>query len=668
MNKMKQISLGLGLITLLLWPGKEVLAANEIEVNVRIEGPSANIVDQAVQIPDSCTVTDSAGGTHTFTNYEAICALQVLKEAGTIDFQATDWGWAMALDSITNIKNASDWSESWFIRINSATSNFGIDSLVLNPNDRLLLGYGGWPFPEPLLFEKTDNAAKIGDAVTFVTKSWKDDNGGYEDYQSPVIFYLKGTPISSENGEITWTVDTIDTFPIWVEAVGKIRSPKYQFEPKATEANYIGNQVGLNTKEAVDFLEKNQNKDGSFAKNQLFSDWAAIALSTQDTNNSARQKITNYLLQGRKPGKNTTDYERRALALLTLGINPYDVNGRNYIEPIVNDFDGTQIGNKDYVNDDIFGLLVLRKSGFDLREEIITKLTNHILSNQNKNGSWAESTDMTSAAIQALQTVEGATNVYEALEKAKRYIRTQQKTNGSFNNSAYSTTWAIQAITTLGMDASDWYKNDNTPVNYLAALQEPDGGLGKDSPIEMRIWLTSYAIPASLGKSWADLMHEFPKGEIKIIEKKEETQETLEETKEEIISEKTELNIKENIKEDTEPLEPEPKLSEEVLKLKIVEDISVEEPKQNIISTNQIERERPVEIAEVVDNQTEEKIIENEDPVILETVSADGSVLAAADNLPTEGSNSARNVFRTATTLATTLGAYLAWRALQTIV
>ena len=61
------------------------------------------------------------------------------------------------------------------------------------------------------------------------------------------------------------------------------------------------------------------------------------------------------------------------MALLSLGQNPYSFNGVNYIEAIINGFDGTQFGNTELVNDDIFALIPLSKVGYVESNEIISK-------------------------------------------------------------------------------------------------------------------------------------------------------------------------------------------------------------------------------------------------------------------------------------------------------
>src|SRR3989344_3638995 len=110
----------------------------------------------------------------------------------------------------------------------------------------------------------------------------------------------------------------------------------------------------LNVATALSFLSSKQNTDGSFdSSGSLLTDWAAIAFAS--TNDSQEKtKLRNYLLVASPLFTSVTDYQRHAMALEDLGINPYSGTATNFITPIVAAFDGTQIGDPHLDNDDIF--------------------------------------------------------------------------------------------------------------------------------------------------------------------------------------------------------------------------------------------------------------------------------------------------------------------------
>src|SRR3989338_1151823 len=151
---------------------------------------------------------------------------------------------------------------------------------------------------------------------------------------------------------------------------------------------------------AFNFLIGQQKEDGSFGE-ALYTDWAAIALASGN-NQSQALKLVRHFGESSIAGTLLTDFERRAMALLALGLNPYSTNGEDYIAKITASFDGKQFGDENEDNDDIFALIVLQNTGFTQDEKMISDDVDFILSRQRDTGSWYESVDMTGASIVAL--------------------------------------------------------------------------------------------------------------------------------------------------------------------------------------------------------------------------------------------------------------------------
>jgi hypothetical protein len=199
------------------------------------------------------------------------------------------------------------------------------------------------------------------------------------------------------------------------------------------------------------------------------------------------------------------------MALEALGINPYTGTGTNYIQDIVNEFDGTQIGDPNLINDDIFSIFPLVKAGYSVSDNIIQKVVANIISKQNPDGSWVGGVDMTSAAIQALELTPSLSGVSQSISKARAYLVGQQQLDGGFG-SADATSWTLQAISSIGESATNWQNGLNNPYDYLYNLQQSDGGIGSNSlDTNTRIWATAYAIPAALGRPWASILNSFSK-------------------------------------------------------------------------------------------------------------------------------------------------------------
>lgn len=266
----------------------------------------------------------------------------------------------------------------------------------------------------------------------------------------------------------------------------------------------------FNVNAAGNFLHTKQNSDGAIGSASLYSDWAAIAIGSLG-NSSAKSGLANYLKTDPSPGTTATDYERRAMALLALGINPYTGTPTNYIALIMQKYDGNQFGDAGLVNDDIFALFPLLKSGYTTSDVEIQKAVTFILSKQNGAGGW-ESPDLTAAAVQALSQVTSISGVSDALTRAKNYLKVSTKTDGRIGDNVFSTSWGVQALTALGESVTTWNGSNPSPLNYLAIQQQSDGGVNAVADTnDNRIWATSYAIPGAQGKTWESILISVPK-------------------------------------------------------------------------------------------------------------------------------------------------------------
>ncbi len=268
--------------------------------------------------------------------------------------------------------------------------------------------------------------------------------------------------------------------------------------------------------DAVSFLVANQKDDGSFG-HTLFTDWVALALGAYQGNSAsafyAKNELAQWMRENPIPGGSSlTDFERRAMALMSLGINPYTGTSVDYVQAILNGFDGQQFGSVNLVNDDIFALLVLLKAGYQENEEPVASALQFILGSQRENGSFGD-VDMTAAAIQLLDLVSSAKERNDAVGKAKEYLEGKQESTGGFGN-AYSTSWVLQAISAMQENGDSWVIDDRTPEHFLALLQALDGGLLSAESKENRLWATAYAIPAAIGKSWGSILSTFGKPSI----------------------------------------------------------------------------------------------------------------------------------------------------------
>ena len=277
---------------------------------------------------------------------------------------------------------------------------------------------------------------------------------------------------------------------------GIIFNPPVQIKPK------------FDLEKALGFITSQQKENGSFS-DDLYTDWTALSLSSSENFQDQKTKLAKYFGGLKTDDYQLTDYERHAMALMALGMNPYNISGENYIKKITDSFDGKQFGDANKDNDDIFALIVLQNAGFIQTEKIMSDDISFVLSEQKENGSWDYSVDMTGAGIEALAPFSQDVQVKSALIKAEEFLRHSWNDNGGWGNNS-STAWAIEGILALSEKPEDWVKNNNTPLDYLAANQDTDGGMKNDDE-NSKLWETAYVATALSGKTWNQIMQKFEK-------------------------------------------------------------------------------------------------------------------------------------------------------------
>jgi hypothetical protein len=112
--------------------------------------------------------------------------------------------------------------------------------------------------------------------------------------------------------------------------------------------------------------------------------------------------------------------------------------------------------------------------------------------------------------------------VTAAISKAETYLHSRQNSDGSFSNSGFSpefsSIWTMPAIKSLGQDDASWTINNNTPSAYLGSTQNQNGSVNirnTDGSLSVStstlVQATSYAIPAAAHLSWSEILHNFAK-------------------------------------------------------------------------------------------------------------------------------------------------------------
>ncbi len=475
----------------------------------------------SIPLPNSGTVSinDSNGVLHSINGQSVLALLHSIDQSSDTfsisNLQYYDSFGSFYLKCILPA-NGTELCDNWQYAIGSATPWQSIDVNILSGEQTIGIYFGS---PHRLSFESNNvnvntNFLVKAQNYNYANNAWDPLLGvsigvtlpNANDPWNPTIV---STHLVDNTGSANITLSEANTYDLGI--VEDFYFPSYPITVSApivlAPTNNGGGSSSYNNKKyfdiplALDYLKNVQGADGSFG-GKLYSDWAAIAYGAASVTGNSRDLLISYLKNNSKPSSLLTDNERRSMALLSLGLNPYDFEGTNYIDSIIKEFDGQQFGDNSLVNDDIFALTPLLSSGYTQDDEMISKTILYILSKQNADGSWNKSVDISAAAIQVLKQFNSTVEIALALDKAKQFIRIKQNNDGGFT-SVYTTSWVAQAMSALN---ETWTKNGFTPFDYLATQQAPDGAaISSSDVLASRIWATSYAIPAALGKTWHNI-------------------------------------------------------------------------------------------------------------------------------------------------------------------
>ncbi len=417
---------------------------------------------------------------------------------------------------------------NWQYVVNGEYPSVGMDSYVLNGGEHVTIYFGD----RYQIHTNTDTYTE-GTTITSTIYEYNFSTNVYESMTDVVLGLIDSTYTTITTSSVSadapaqFTAPTPGSYMIGLEVpspwgtyywptIQITVTPGEQTEPSTNTGSSAGGggsntTTAFDVTRAVDFISTHQHADGSFGS-ILSTDWIAIAFGSLPQEPNGADRLRAYLRANPDPGNAVTDAERRAMALLALNMNPYSDTSIDYIARITTAFDGSQIGDPDLINDDIFALFPLLHAGYSTTDSMIQTIVASILREQQANGSWIGGVDITAAAIQALTLTPSLSGVQSARERAITYLHTTQHTTGGFGSNIDSTSWALQAIVAYGESPTGdtWKKNSVSGIDYVRTAQQSDGGVRDvQDTTHNRLWSTAYAIPAALEKSWGMILHTF---------------------------------------------------------------------------------------------------------------------------------------------------------------
>jgi hypothetical protein len=488
-----------------------------------------------VGAPDVSLTATGSSTPHAVSARSALALLSSLA-AGTSTFAITNLDYSYAYDSYLVNCIAVPAAEappdcySWTYAVDGSFPSVGMDKDVLQNGDTAYIIFGSqWQI-------STDKSnVSTGESFTVTAQEYDPSTGMYAPASGIVVGAAQfdanynptefATSTTDANGHATLSLANAGTYDVGVQETGYFPNTSVTVSTPAQSSGGNGGGGGIlhsqfNVSNALAYLASKQNADGSFGSNDspIITDWTAIAFAASNPG-AAKTKLKNYLTTAEPAMSSVTDYERHAMALEALGINPYSGTPVNYIAPIVAAFDGTQIGDPTLDNDDIFSIIPLTQAGYSSTDPTITQEIAYVMSKQRPDGSWDESPDMTAAAILAVGPFFAFPNYPQVMGAAAGYLASTEQANGSWGSGGAtnidSTSWVQTAINAIPVDPNhplSWTSSAGfLPADAIAGAQQSDGGVRPVSDsVDNRVWSTSYAVVAGADKSWLTILQSFP--------------------------------------------------------------------------------------------------------------------------------------------------------------
>ena len=214
-------------------------------------------------------------------------------------------------------------------------------------------------------------------------------------------------------------------------------------------------------------------------------------------------------------------HEYYLLAISAARENPWNFGGVNVAGQLLDLFNGQQFGQTGIVNDDFWAIISLVGAGVNPSLPAIQTTRQFIINHQNADGSWGSSIAGggmsaggdpcdTANAITAL-IAAGESPSSTVIQNALDYIKRLQKEDGGFPyvpevsvSDVATDARVMAAIRACGGNPTSarWTVNGNSPFSHALTLQNDDGGFAWTAGGSTDAWMTTYVMPALVGKYW----------------------------------------------------------------------------------------------------------------------------------------------------------------------
>jgi prenyltransferase beta subunit len=420
-------------------------------------------------------------------------------------------------------------SEGWNFRINGALPG-SIDAgqaIIQSDHEEILWFYGDG---SELVLKIEADKTEINEGESVTVGVYYYDQQGNPHPAGPSTSTSIFLALNGENHQLNETGHFVITnlefgnYEIYAIGDGYVPSNKLLIR-----SQYIGNSsqdnendFPLNSNDvqiinALQYFNNVQDVNGSIGGFST-SCWSTVAISSAGYDprdwKINESSVVSYIINNRdKIDENKiTDIAKFVLAMTSIGENPRNIGGTDYISMLEEKHINGQFGDESTYNEDFWAIIALISAGKDPNSSLIQSTVSFIKNHQNSDGGWSwhsneSDVDDTAAAIIALRAV-GEDIESSRITNAINYLKNQLDSNGGFEfmgeaNSA-SDSWAIMALVSSNINPtdSDWIKNGSSPVDHLLNLQNSNGSFSYKAGENGNAWWTAYAIPALLGKPY----------------------------------------------------------------------------------------------------------------------------------------------------------------------
>lgn len=479
---------------------------------------------------------------------------------------------------------------------------------------------------------------------------------------------------------------TVNDAPSLIEKSATSTTPELPTGASGSSDNITVSQNEINNtvKKILDYLQSQQDNDGKIIDGGI-TDWVIMSFAANGQYASDIKKNTKSLLDF-ATNYNFTDasdlnicasYPRHVLALLAAGVAKDDTQ----IQTMTKKIQSTECyqNNKfglDGINDDVFALLALNTVDVPANEPIITDIINTITKDQTADGAstwggWA-SADITGATVNALQYAKNKGAIVDGtfFEKAKNYLKQQQVTDGGWGD-ALSTSWALMGINSLNQTQTQWINSTGkNPWSSMTASLKNEGYYDSSwSPGIVDWFATKHAVPALLGKFWPIILTPKSISPVSAGGGNSNSTETATTTPVSIVAVSTTSTLLAKISPNLDKFLT-PSSTELITKTETKKPVTeLTTLPSDSIKTEKIESETKNYQPKIKSNQVEITRI-----TPMETISTTSQPITEIfDNtefrpVTTSTSKVAKDIFGGSVALAGSLGLYLGWRLLQSLV